>query len=602
MEELTTVKGPVPEEECDLVMRGGVTSGAVYPTALWEISKRYRLRNVGGASAGAIAAVGAAACEYRRREDPAAFDRLRNLSEEIVEEGFVRGLFQPKKETRLAFDIGLQLVSSPEPYSRRVVRAVGNVVRRRTRSLVQGIIFVVVWAAAVSAAALALAGVGPTGLGIVGLVLLAVLALAGIGLLVVALALRGFALDVNRALLQEGFGLCRGASEDGYPEDSGLTDWLHKTIQSCAGRNADDPPLTFRDLQGRDPEDPLVSLRLVTTDLSRSRPVVLPLPPSDPDEPPYLFEQTEFDRLFPPAVVGYLVDGSTPRGRTSEGKPLYELPGLDLPVVVAARLSLSFPVLMETVPLWRKDGPDGELVCHTMSDGGISSNFPIHFFDALLPGRPTFGLDLQPLRASAERVEMSRGPRRPLFDTVSDLATFGTQIVNAARNWRDNMQAELPGYRDRVCQIRLAKDEGGLNLEMNREVVERLIGTGHAAGRLVVGHSSAEWWDVHRLTRYRMLMQMLQGTLGRKGVGRDCVYQVGQGTECGGRVPFRERLAACAKGTSTLPDVDAAWCRRALPASDVVIGVAALLGKGGAMDFDDAALKPAPTMRIVPMA
>ncbi|MGH3039247.1 MAG: hypothetical protein ACRDLZ_07570, partial [Gaiellaceae bacterium] len=560
------------------------------------------LRNVGGASAGAIAAVGAAACEYRRREDPAAFDRLRDVSREITGEGFVRGLFQPKKETRLALDIGLQLVSSPERYSRRLVRAVGSVVWRRPRNLVLGGIAVVVWAGAVAAAALALADVGPPALGIVGLVVLAVLALAGVGLLVVGLALRSFAVDLNRGLLEGGLGLCRGKTEDGYPVGSGLTDWLHATIQACAGRGPDDPPLTFRDLQGPDPEDPRVSLRLVTTDLSSSRPVVLPLPPPDPDEPPYLFEEAEFERLFPAGVVRHLVAGSTARGQTSDGKPLYELPGLDLPVVVAARLSLSFPVLLETVPLWRKDGPKGEPVCHTMSDGGISSNFPIHFFDALLPSRPTFGLDLQPLRASAKRVEMSRGPRRPLFDTVFDLATFGTQIVNASRNWRDNMQAELPGYRDRVCQIRLAEDEGGLNLGMKREVVEGLIETGHEAGRLVVSESSAEWWDVHRLTRYRMLMQMLQGTLGRKGVGRDCVYRVAQGKDCRGRVPFRERLAACANGAATLPDVDAAWCRRALPASDVVLGVAALLGQGGAIDFEDAALRPAPTMRIVPMA
>ena len=185
---------------------------------------------------------------------------------------------------------------------------------------------------------------------------------------------------------------------------------------------------------------------------------------------------------------------------------------------------------------------------------------------------------------------------------MSDLATFGTQIVNASRNWRDNMQAELPGYRDRVCQIRLAKNEGGLNLEMDPTVVERLIETGHEAGRLVVSHASAEWWDVHRLTRYRMLMQMLQGTLGRKGIGRDCVYRAGKGTDCRGRVPFRERLAACVEGSSTLPEVDAAWCRKALSASDVVVGVAALLGKEGAIDFDDAALKPTPSMRIVPMA
>jgi Patatin-like phospholipase len=589
----------LPEEECDLVMRGGVTSGAVYPSALIEIGKRYQLRNIGGASAGAIAAVGAAACEFGRRTNPAAYARLEQVIEEVTTEGFVLNLFQPKKETRLAFDIGLEAVSGQsEPYVRRLVRALASLLRRRTRSLAQGGILLAVWVAAVVAVSVALAA-GPTWLGVVGLSLLAVLAFVGIAMLVVALAFRGFAMELNRALLDNGLGLCSGVTEEGRREGSGLTDWLYTTIQDCAGK-PHDQPLTFSDL-AVDSTNPLLSLQLVTTDLSASRPVVLPLSSSDPASLPFLFEPSEFGRLFPTQVVDRLVGSSSPRSQTLDGRPLYELPGLDLPVVVAARLSLSFPVLLETVPLWKEDGPNGEPVRHTMADGGISSNFPIHFFDALFPGRPTFGLDLQPLRGSAKRVEMSRDPRPPLLTEVSDLATFGTQIVNAARNWRDNMQAELLGYRDRVCQIRLDTHEGGLNLGMNEEVLKGLVQTGRDAGRLVVTQSSPEWWDEHRLTRYRMLMQTLQFGLGRKGVGRDCVYNPQEGTNCGRRVPFRERLEACANGTFTLPGATPTWCRSALPASDALIAEAIRLGPEGSIDFDDAeAPKPRPAMRIVP--
>jgi predicted acylesterase/phospholipase RssA len=599
VEERTENDWSLPEDECDLVMRGGVTSGAVYPSALMEIARRYTLRNLGGASAGAIAAVAAAACEYGRNENPAAFARLEQVTEEITTEGFVLDLFQPKKETKLVFDIGLEAVSSQsESYSRRLVRAGMGLLRRRTHSLVQGGIALAAWVAAVVVVAVALAG-GPAWLGIVGLSLLAVLALVGIVLLVVALAVRSFALDLNHALVGGGFGLCRGLSEKGYPDGSGLTDWLYKTIQACAGLGVGDEPLTFSDLQGGDPDSPLVRLQLVTTDLSASRPVVFPLSQAAPNERSFLFEATEFRRLFPERVVEHLLEGAKEVSRTPDGRPLYALPGLELPVVVAARLSLSFPVLLETVPLWKEDGPNGEPVRHTMSDGGISSNFPIHFFDSLLPGRPTFGLDLQPLRGSAKRVEMSRDPRPPLLTDVSDLATFGMQVVNASRNWRDNMQAELLGYRDRVCQIRLGKHEGGLNLGMGDEVLEGLVATGREAGRLVVRNSSAEWWDEHRLTRYRMLMQSLQVGLGSKGVGRDCVYT--RGTNCGRRVPFRDLLEACANGTSTLPGATAAWCQSAMPASDVWIAEARRLGPGAAIDFDDAdAPRPRPAMRIVP--
>ncbi|WSG73668.1 patatin-like phospholipase family protein [Rhizobium beringeri] len=56
----------VPSRECDVVMKGGITSGVVYPKALLQLKDRYRFRNIGGASAGAIAAAVAAAGEFGR--------------------------------------------------------------------------------------------------------------------------------------------------------------------------------------------------------------------------------------------------------------------------------------------------------------------------------------------------------------------------------------------------------------------------------------------------------------------------------------------------------------------------------------------------------
>ena len=46
--------------ECDLIMKGGITSGVVYPGAIAKIAETYRLRDIGGSSAGAIAATFAA--------------------------------------------------------------------------------------------------------------------------------------------------------------------------------------------------------------------------------------------------------------------------------------------------------------------------------------------------------------------------------------------------------------------------------------------------------------------------------------------------------------------------------------------------------------
>ena len=51
--------------DCDLVMKGGITSGIVYPLAACELARQYRFRSIGGSSAGAIGAVMVAAARAR---------------------------------------------------------------------------------------------------------------------------------------------------------------------------------------------------------------------------------------------------------------------------------------------------------------------------------------------------------------------------------------------------------------------------------------------------------------------------------------------------------------------------------------------------------
>jgi Patatin-like phospholipase len=61
------VDGSWELKECDLVMKGGITSGVVYPSAVRQLSTTHRFRNIGGASVGAIAAAMTAAAEYGRQ-------------------------------------------------------------------------------------------------------------------------------------------------------------------------------------------------------------------------------------------------------------------------------------------------------------------------------------------------------------------------------------------------------------------------------------------------------------------------------------------------------------------------------------------------------
>ena len=157
------------------------------------------------------------------------------------------------------------------------------------------------------------------------------------------------------------------------------------------------------------------------------------------------------------------------------------------------------------------------------------------------------------------------------------------------------MQAELPGYRDRVCQIRLTETEGGLNLNMAPEVVERLVQRGEEAGAEVTNPDKFDW-DRHRVTRFWILMQMLQRNLGPRGVGRPGVY-VG---EHPGRDPFKaviERWRA-EQTSPEPPPLD--WWGKAIPASDALFELANSWTPEGAVDFDTGAPTPTPTLRILP--
>src|ERR1035438_4836367 len=47
--------------------KGGVTSGVVYPRTMRRLAQKFRFRNIGGTSAGALAGALAAAAEHQRR-------------------------------------------------------------------------------------------------------------------------------------------------------------------------------------------------------------------------------------------------------------------------------------------------------------------------------------------------------------------------------------------------------------------------------------------------------------------------------------------------------------------------------------------------------
>ncbi|MEW9853864.1 hypothetical protein [Novosphingobium sp. M1R2S20] len=475
-----------PTDECDIVMKGGVTSGIVYPYAILELARRYRFRSVGGTSAGAIAASLAVAAEYARtvRGDPAGFVRLQRYCDELPEH--MPGLFQPEPRYRRLLAYLLRAQSGRSAW--RLVAGLPSI------APVQAAVGAIAGAVTMWALRAGLAGI----------------LLGGIVGLVIALIAHALRL-VRTDLPESDFGLCPGTDQPGG-RGPALTTWLHAAIQEIAfGEDwQSSPPLTFGHLLGSS-TDRQIDLRVITTNLGMGRPHTLPTlgilaAYSDP----------EWRRLFPGDVCDWIA------ARVTE--PAH-MPGLssfpssnDLPVLVAARMSLAFPLLFAAVPVHVRDFANAELQRATgatpaiqnrrilFADGGIRSNFPIHLFDALLPERPTFALsldDLPPGMATGnQRVFIPATARHgfglPARETGSLGGLFGS-IVRAAKDWQDQLLSTMPGQRERIAHVLLSANEGGLNLTMPPERARALMHRGLEVGRRFA--NNALDFDEHRWRR-----------------------------------------------------------------------------------------------------
>lgn len=458
--------------QCDMILKGGVTSGIVYPRAILEVAKKYRLRSIGGASAGAIAAGFAAAAEYARRNgDPAGYARLDECCAKLP--SILSGLFQPPAHLRSLLQAGLGLTAAKNK--------LGGFLAPLRWILASGAGL----GAAVYAGLLAITDLLTTA------PVWSPAAIPGLIFAVIVGAIAHLALCVGLMvfgdLRRQNYGLCSGMPV-GAAKSQSLTEWLHTSLQFIAfGDQPPDRPLTLRDLEGGGQFPGLeIDFRTITTNLSMQQPEVISRTRLN-----LFFDPEQWARLFPADVMNYLKAGQP----DPSAAHLHSLPkGLDLPVLVAIRMSLSFPFLIQAVPLWLRDAaikgrPFSQI---WFSDGGITSNFPIHFFDALLPSRPTFAFSLDDRPdtfETSDRISMPQNARDgsilPIH-RIETLGNFAGALLGSAKGWQDQMQSVLPGQRQRVVRIKLDKaTEGGLNINMSREVSERLMGYGGEAGRLV---------------------------------------------------------------------------------------------------------------------
>jgi hypothetical protein len=270
----------------------------------------------------------------------------------------------------------------------------------------------------------------------------------------------------------------------------------------------------------------------------------------------WAFDEKEMRTLFPDAVVDYLVM-KAPVPEEADRRAALEEAGLsalpppdDLPIVLGARMSLSFPFLLSAIPLYAwvpqrvAESWKMRYVRCWLSDGGITSNLPVHLFDRALPSRPTYAINLggggdpaadcgniwRPLGAGAGR----HPGNGPIMSTVQ----FMSAVFDTMQNWSDNSLVRAPGYRDRICTVRLGEGEGGMNLDMSSATIDRLARRGALAGenlawirRGTAGSCPApptadaqqlsHQWDRHRFIRYRTFLGGLARYLADAHAGFD---------------------------------------------------------------------------------
>jgi hypothetical protein len=110
--------------------------------------------------------------------------------------------------------------------------------------------------------------------------------------------------------------------------------------------------------------------------------------------------------------------------------------------------------------------------------------------------------------------------RIPDENGLGPLFEYAAGMIDAARNWTENRQMTVPGYRDRIVHIRLDEGkEGGLNLDMDAAVVSEVSDRGAKAAELLLSHfvhpteEISLTWDNHRWIRFRSAFARLQDLL-----------------------------------------------------------------------------------------
>jgi len=272
-------------------------------------------------------------------------------------------------------------------------------------------------------------------------------------------------------LVTNNYGLAGGIDESSPTNAKRLGVWFGGLLDEVAGLDAGDH-LTFGHLwYGRPPTKadgeqrpdesvkfpgrPRINLEMVSTCISHGRPYTFPTGKNT-----FYYERNVLETYLHPDIVATMVRNKRGMGASNltdeEISPYVRMPvDRDLPVVLAARMSLAFPILLTAVKLGaidfskaaRADTPKLLPEPCWFADGGPSSNFPIHLFDSPLPRWPTFAVKSRVVSARRERLSSERRiskrldagiePRRNRRPLVSLQGSAGIRRRRFPRSNRD---------------------------------------------------------------------------------------------------------------------------------------------------------------------
>lgn len=366
------------------------------------------------------------------------------------------------------------------------------------------------------------------------LILSALLALLFMSLgFVAAVVWSGMAVasTAQSALTGNFHGFVNGSTPTGSDHPA-LTDWMYGALQRLAGRgDASQAALNSIPVTHGEVATAGAQFIAISTNLSRGTSEQIPF-----RDKIWAFDPDEFSKIFPTDVVDHMVKYAARPIRDDViealGDRLHLLPPPEqLPIIVTARMSLSFPVLLSAVPLHGLTPlhVDGEwivkFVRNWFSDGGITSNLPVHLFDRPLPTYPTYAINLatssdistDPCGNVSRPIKAGQG-RLPATSEISSTVGLLSAVFDTMQNWSDNNLIHTAGFKERICTIRLGSSEGGMNLDMPPERILPLIERGRCAGlnlssmrtgdltntEIEPSNAALHQWDRHRWTRFRI--------------------------------------------------------------------------------------------------